>query len=410
MDVGEWVLEALNRVRIVDVHTHLFSRSFGKLLLWGIDELLTYHYLIAEVMRYTDMPYEHFWKMTKRQQADFVWDELFVKRVPVSEAARGVVTVLSAFGMDLSSKKLDVYRDYFAKYDVDEYIDIVLQKAHIDYLIMTNDPFDDTEREVWSGSYVKDERFKPALRLDQLVNGWHSVWGRLNAWGYKVKEVVDSDTLSEVRRFLREWIERMDPVYIAVSLPPDFTVSYSNLASVIIQEAVLPVAGEFDLPFAMMVGVKKHTNPLLGLAGDSVGKADIGVIEYLCRGYPHNKFFVLMLSKENQHELIVAARKFRNLHIFGCWWFLNNPSIVEGITAERLDMLGFSFTFQHSDARVLDQLIYKWKHSKDVILPLLSRRYSAIIRSGWRLSKLDVESGVRALFGGEFEDFLRRRF
>ena len=160
----------------------------------------------------------------------------------------------------------------------------------------------------------------------------------------------------------------------------------------------------------MMVGVKKLSNPMLRLAGDSVGKANIGVIEYLCRSYPHNKFFVLMLSKENQHELIVMARKFRNLHIFGCWWFLNNPSIVREITSERLDMLGFSFTFQHSDARVLDQLIYKWRHSKDVILPLLIERYSAIIRSGWHLSEVEIEKGVNALFGGEFQSFLDRRF
>jgi hypothetical protein len=30
-----------------------------------------------------------------------------------------------------------------------------------------------------------------------------------------------------------------------------------------------------------------------------------------------------MLSRENQHELCVVARKFRNVHIFGCWWFTN---------------------------------------------------------------------------------------
>jgi hypothetical protein len=25
---------------------------------------------------------------------------------------------------------------------------------------------------------------------------------------------------------------------------------------------------------------------------------------------------------------------------FGCWWFLNNPSLVEEITRERIEMLG----------------------------------------------------------------------
>ena len=26
--------------------------------------------------------------------------------------------------------------------------------------------------------------------------------------------------------------------------------------------------------------------------------------------------------------LCVTARKFRNLHVFGCWWFMNVPSIT----------------------------------------------------------------------------------
>ena len=30
------------------VHTHLLPPEHGKLMLWGIDELLTYHYLVAE--------------------------------------------------------------------------------------------------------------------------------------------------------------------------------------------------------------------------------------------------------------------------------------------------------------------------------------------------------------------------
>lgn len=34
------------------------------------------------------------------------------------------------------------------------------------------------------------------------------------------------------------------------------------------------------------------------------------------------------------------------------------------ITAMRLEILGTGFTAQHSDARVLDQLIYKWAHSR----------------------------------------------
>jgi hypothetical protein len=56
------------------------------------------------------------------------------------------------------------------------------------------------------------------------------------------------------------------------------------------------------------------------------------------------------------------SQKFRNLHIYGCWWYLNNPSMIESITRMRLELLGTAFTSQHSDARIMDQMVYKWDH------------------------------------------------
>ena len=41
----------------------------------------------------------------------------------------------------------------------------------------------------------------------------------------------------------------------------------------------------------------------------------------------------------------------------------------------RLEMLGSAFTAQHSDCRVLDQLMYKWKHSRTVIADVLVKYY-----------------------------------
>jgi len=59
--------------------------------------------------------------------------------------------------------------------------------------------------------------------------------------------------------------------------------------------------------------------------------------------FPEIVFWSVCWSRENQHELCVYARKFSNLMPFGCWWFLNNPSIVEEITRERIEMLGHQF-------------------------------------------------------------------
>src|SRR5205085_6844002 len=134
-----------------------------------------------------------------------------------------------------------------------------------------------------------------------------------------------------------------------------------------IREVVMPTAVAHDLSFAVMIGVRRQVNPALRMAGDGLGRADVSALERLCAAYPDARFLATFLSRENQHELCVAARKFKNLMPFGCWWFLNNPSIISEITRERIELLGTSFIPQHSDARILEQLIYKWKHSRRVI-------------------------------------------
>jgi len=136
--------------------------------------------------------------------------------------------------------------------------------------------------------------------------------------------------------------------------------------------------------------------------------ADLSFLRALCLRYPTVKFLVTVLSHANQHELCVLARKFGNLHVYGCWWFCNNPSLIEATTRMRLEMLGSAFTAQHSDARVLDQLIYKWSHSREVIAPVLAEQYIKLVRAGWPLAAADVKRDVELLFGGAYEAFMAK--
>lgn len=403
------VKEAVQAQRITDIHTHIYSPCFKDLLLWGIDELLTYHYLVAEFFRITDMSYDEFWSLSKRQQADAIWETLFIDNTPYSEACRGVLSVLKLLNLDVSSRNLDSFREYFDSITVEEYINVVFKLSNVESVVMTNDPFDDKEREIWEKSYVEDKRFKAALRIDPLLNDWESSFSRLNEWGYETKRSIDEKTIAEVKRFLNDWIKVMNPLYMAVSLPPSFKMPEDSARGRIIENCILPVCREHNIPFALMIGVKKLVNPDLRLAGDSVGKGDIDTVEYLCSNFNKNKFMVTMLSRENQHELCISARKYRNLMIFGCWWFLNNPSIIEEMTRERFELLGSSFIPQHSDARVLDQLIYKWNHSKKIIQEILIDKYSDILDSGWEVSEDEIKRDVDKLFNSNFDAFINKQ-
>ena len=399
--------EKLASVQVLDVHTHLFPASFDGLLLWGIDEILTYHYLIAEYFRYSSMDYEQFFQLPKAEQADLVWQTLFLERSPVSEAQRGVLTILQRLGLDVSARSLEDYRQHFRGLSLGEHIGNVFRLAGVKEAVMTNDPFDPQERAIWKRGVEPDAvQVSAADRsaLGQLCRGGQGSAGE----GYDVTADFSGQSAAEVRRFLEDWVRRMDALYMAASLPPTFSVAGDTVMVRIVKECLLPVSRELGVPFAMMIGVKKLGNKQLGLAGDSVGKADIRVVEELCSEYPHNKFLVTMLSRENQHELAVAARKYRNLMVFGCWWFLNNPSLVEEITAMRLETLGLSFIPQHSDARVLEHLVYKWEHAREIIGRVLLGKYEDLLASGWELTEEELERDIAHLFQGNFRSFVGR--
>ena len=116
---------------------------------------------------------------------------------------------------------------------------------------------------------------------------------------------------------------------------------------------------------------------------------------------------VTMLSRQNQHMLCVAARKFANLLPFGCRWFLNTPSLFEEITRMRLELLGTSFVAQHSDARIIDQLIYKWDHSRRIIAAVLTEKYAAAIEAGFKLTGEHIMRDVRLLLRDNYRHFCR---
>jgi hypothetical protein len=406
-DLDAEVADVLGTTPVIDIHTHLFPAGFDGLALWGIDELLTYHYLEAELFRFSSVQPVDYWAMSKAQRAELIWSTLFLENTPLSEATRGVVAVLHALGIDPSSSLADV-RDFFGSLTLADHVPHVLALAGISDVVMTNDPLDVAEIALWESGMKADPGFHAALRLDRILNDWDAHHSRLQEQGYAVEAHAGGSTVSQVRRFLQTWAARLDPVYMAVSLPDTFEFPTDDVRTRLIANAVLPACRELRMPLALMIGVRRQVNPKLRLAGDGLGRTDLRAVATLCSEFPDNRFMVSVLSRENQHELCVLARKFSNLLPFGCWWFLNNRSIVEEITRERLEMLGTSFVPQHSDARVLEQVIYKWKNTRRTMAPILAGSYRQLAEDGRRVTRSDIERDVRALFRTNFQALTNR--
>src|ERR1044072_3433817 len=396
------VSEVVGTMPAIAAHTHLYAPEFGELGLSGIDELLTYHYLIAETFRSAHVTYEQFWRLGKTEQADLGWRTLFVAHTPVSEAARGVITVLDAFGLDTAAADLREARGFFREQDGSRHLARVVEVGGGGEGVTANAPVDGGEAGVGESGADVDSRFHAALRMDRLINDWGTAAAELAGQGYRVEAGFGGATAGEVRRFLDKWIERMRPLYMAVSLPDDFEYPAEEARARVIREVVLPTAREHDLPFALMVGVRRGVNPALRAGGDGVGRASVRAVERVCEENPDVRFLSTYLSRENQHELCVSPRTFPNLMPFGCWWFLNNPSIIAEITTERLELLGTSFIPQHSDARIIEQLVYKWRHSRRSIAGALTESYERLLESGRGVTRDEIERDVERMFSRNF--------
>jgi len=401
--VHELVQRELAQLPIADVHTHLFDPGMDGLLLAGIDELLTYHYHVAELFRARpDLRPEDFWGQSIEERANLVWRELFVERSPLSEVGKSVVGMLRDFGLDPTAGDLGEARSFFADAtrDLPGHVDRVLGMAGVREVCMTNDPLDPAERPLWDRGFERDPRFVAALRLDSAIMEWPKAVPALRALGYDVEDARTDRTIAELRRYLVDWHRRMDARYMAVSLPPVIGYPQSEAPWLdLLVRAVIPAASEVGCPVALMIGVRRQVAPRLALAGDSLGATDVESLERLANDHPDTRFYVTLLAREGQHALCVAARKFANLVPFGCWWFVNVPSLTDEITRMRLDLLGPTFVPQHSDARVLEQLVFKWGRSRAWLGRVLGSHYADLAASGGRVTAETVRRDLTSMLG-----------
>ena len=180
-------------------------------------------------------------------------------------------------------------------------------------------------------------------------------------------------------------------------------------SSTVLDAVLLPLCARHGLPLLLRMGTCRGINETQGLAGDGVGSARLDALTNLCASHPRHKFVVAVLDAAQQHAAAVIASRFRNVHIWGSWWFSALPSVAAEGTAMRMEMLGVEFTFCASSAKLHDQLIYKWKNSRALLTATLTSKYSDVAERGWRVSRGDIRRDVQRLLGGAFEDFLAKR-
>ncbi len=138
------ILKIINSVEIIDIHTHLFPQNHSNFFLSGADEIFNYHYLTAEYLSSSKYSAISFFKHSKQKRAALVWEYLFVKNTPISEASIGVIKIFKFLKINDYKNK-----DYFfirkkLKIKTEDH-QLILKKLNIKKVVMTNNPFNKEE-------------------------------------------------------------------------------------------------------------------------------------------------------------------------------------------------------------------------------------------------------------------------
>ena len=392
-NISNKLLNIINSTPIFDLHTHLFPPKHEGYFLLGFKNLLNYHYLIAELLTATNIDASTFYSYNDEKKASLIWNELFEKRTPVSEACSGVLSILKELNIEINNKNfLSICDEYDRKIQSDKNI---LKLSNVSSLVMTNNPFDLDEWSLFNTNDWDKKIYLASLRLDDLILDYEEA----------LKKAKDqtSNQNNTIVTYLEKCYSQSNPVYAAVSLNLE---TFHTIFEDSFWRDILVWLENKNLPLSLMLGVKRAVNKDFGLAGDGIGNINLKELSNLCNSFPKNKFLVTCLSLNDQHELTVLARKHPNLRIFGFWWFMNQPTIIKQILKMRIDMLGFSFIPQHSDARVSDQLIYKWNHFKKILHPILLEYYQDLLDKNFPISENILQRDIDNLLSGNAKKYL----
>ena len=266
MNIKSIIIEEINNIKVVDVHSHLFPENHGEFLLFGIDNLLTYHYLISELfIIWNDMSITDFYKLPKKIQADIIWEQLFIKRTPISEACRGVLTTCNKLGLSkyIETRDLDSLRTYFDKIKnnkdkLNDYISHIFELSNVKYTIMTNQIFDIQEIKCLSKELEIPNYLKTSLRIDKLIFDFDKSCEFISKFGF-------SSDIEGMKNYIRYWYNKLNPEYFMASLPADFEYYIEEYKDIVfkmnptnvIDFVIVPLSIELNLPIAFKFGTKR---------------------------------------------------------------------------------------------------------------------------------------------------------
>ena len=379
-----YIEKFVNSTPIFDIHTHLFPSKFKKYYNVGLVKLLNYHYLKAELFSLGNIKIKNFNNLDDNKKAKIIWNNLFLNRYPLSTATQGVLRILKLYGVDDVNQKFDKILKITNDNQLSE--EDIFKITNIKQVVMTNNPFDEEERKILNLN--RDNKYLNSIRIDDLFMEPKNKKNLFTSYYLSSNEKIKI-AIREIKKILKN------------NKPSYFSLSSENLdefRNQLFFDDFLPLLRQSKTPMMLLIGVKRQVNKLYKDAGDSIGTFNFNNLEKILIKFPNNNFLVSCLDYRDQFKMNVLARKFQNLKIVGFWWFNNNESVIENLLKQRFELLGDSFILQHSDARIVDQLVYKWLDFKSIYIKVMVEKYHKLLSLGYKIKTIDLEKKINFHF------------
>lgn len=386
---------SLSEIKVLDLRTGIFPPEFAGLYKSGLDFLLTSPSLVEEFhLCERTMKREQFGSLSLPMQADLVWTKLFIEHSPLSDAQLGVLQVLRQLGVDLSSKNLDRIRTQYKSLDPRSFVDRIFQLAGVESVIMQNDIFNPLERQFWLKDSNRDPRFKPSFSLDVILKDPKRAAAVMKEDGFPVSDDgigVKGNDLKMIAQFCKKWIQHIEPAYASIILDVATLLSQKSRSRVLLDEALLPLLLEENLPLFLDLRMRESAEFSMEL-------------ESLVNRWPEIVFFISVRSDDE--NLLPLQRAYSNVTFAG---FSNLSALAsqQDVRGDlRFEMLGVAHIPQYSDASVMEHLVSRWRNIRQILMRSLYKRYVSLVGTGWKLFESDVRNDLRALLGLNLERIL----
>lgn len=372
------LLTELRRMPILDPHTHVPPASPTARCL---GDLLGYHY-------YTELSNSSRGKPEKlpadpAARVDYVWPHL--------PELRGTVQFdwmagLGEFflGLKRAEWKTAAKEEILARaqqaLEAPDYTEKVFAASNIKRLYLTNQFDEDLEA-------VKDDRFVPCMRTDDLVEYFdtNDAPARLKK-AFGVEAGKDLASLREALTCLFDRFAARKMGYAAVGLPSSFqadkvpdeeaaallrkTASGAGFSpeekrrwAAFAVEELAAQCGRVGAPFCLMTGADR----LVYAQGVPSGQdqlrssADLRGYDRLFNEHPDVRFPVLIMTDATALELDAAGWIRHNVYPMSHWWYANNPGDIRRGLRRRLEVLPRNkFIGFHSDAYSTEFILPKF--------------------------------------------------